>query len=112
MHARKFALIIHVEDAGLVALGYTGRFCTPCEFIIAHQEELETEFLASPSIAGGLLYLLDEKGVLFVFQARRERSPVIRSELGEECQASPAFGPGRLYVRGKDHLFAFGGAAN
>ena len=43
MHARKFALIIHVEDAGLVALGYTGRFCTPCEFIIAHQEELETE---------------------------------------------------------------------
>jgi len=42
-HARKFPLLIHVEGAGLVALGYTGRFCTPCEFIIAHQEELETE---------------------------------------------------------------------
>jgi hypothetical protein len=42
-HMRKFPLLILVEDAGLVALGYTGRYCTPCEFIIAHQEELETE---------------------------------------------------------------------
>ncbi len=42
-HMRKFALLIHVEEAGLVALGYTGRYCTPCEFIIAHQEELEGE---------------------------------------------------------------------
>lgn len=43
MHARKFALLIHVQDAGLVALGFTCRYCTPCELIIAHQEELETE---------------------------------------------------------------------
>lgn len=43
MHARKFPLLIHVEGAGLVALGKTCRYCAPCEFIIAHQEEVETE---------------------------------------------------------------------
>jgi hypothetical protein len=33
MHARKFPLLIHVEGAGLVALGKTCRYYTPCEFI-------------------------------------------------------------------------------
>jgi len=42
-HARKFPLVIHVKDAGLVTLGYTGRYCTPCELIIAHHEDLEIE---------------------------------------------------------------------
>jgi hypothetical protein len=42
-HMRKLPLVIYVKDAGLVTLGYTGRYCTPCEFIIAHQEEIETE---------------------------------------------------------------------
>lgn len=38
---RKFALLIGVEDYGLMTLGKTCRFCPPCEFIIAHQDELE-----------------------------------------------------------------------
>ncbi|HEX8692246.1 MAG TPA: hypothetical protein VF746_07500 [Longimicrobium sp.] len=42
-HARKFPLLVHVEGHGLVILGKTCRYCTPCEFIVAHQEELETE---------------------------------------------------------------------
>lgn len=57
MHARKFALLVHVKEAGLVALGFTCRYCTPCEFIIAHQEELETELTIlfeqrRPEVAG------------------------------------------------------------
>jgi hypothetical protein len=43
MHPRKFALVIGVAQAGMVALGKTCRYCTPCEFIIAHQEEVEAE---------------------------------------------------------------------
>ena len=42
-HQRKFPLLIHVDDFGTVILGKTCRFCTPCEFIIADQEELEGE---------------------------------------------------------------------
>lgn len=44
-HMRKFALLIHIDGWGLYALGKTCRYCTPCEFIVAHQDELETELV-------------------------------------------------------------------
>ena len=43
MHARKFPLLLHLGGSTLLTLGFTCRYCTPCEFIIAHQHELETE---------------------------------------------------------------------
>src|SRR4051794_17148071 len=39
-HPRKFALFVHVEEWGGVVLGYTCRYCTRCELIIVHQDEL------------------------------------------------------------------------
>ena len=42
-HLRKFALLLHVDGWGLMALGKTCRYCTRCELIIAHQDELEAE---------------------------------------------------------------------
>ncbi len=47
-HSRKFALLIHIDEWGPLVLGKTGRYCTPCELIIVHQEELETELSHSP----------------------------------------------------------------
>ena len=44
---RKFALLIGIEDYGMVVLGKTCRFCPRCEFIIAHQDELEPLLAAS-----------------------------------------------------------------
>jgi hypothetical protein len=41
--SRKFPLLIHMEEYGPVVLGKTCRYCARCEFIIAHQEELEAE---------------------------------------------------------------------
>jgi hypothetical protein len=43
MHARKFPLLLHLGGTTLLTLGLTCRYCTPCEFIIAHQHELERE---------------------------------------------------------------------
>ncbi len=31
-----------------------------------------------------------------------------RGEAGQECVASPAFQPGRIYIRGKSDLFCVG----
>lgn len=42
-HFRKFALLILIKGWGSLALGKTCRYCTPCELIIAHQNELEAE---------------------------------------------------------------------
>ena len=43
MHVRKFPLLLHLGGTTLLTLGLTCRYCTPCEFIIAHQHELELE---------------------------------------------------------------------
>lgn len=43
MHARKFPLLIAFRDPAMITLGKTCRYCTPCEFIIAHQHEIEAE---------------------------------------------------------------------
>jgi hypothetical protein len=44
-HARKFPLLIHIDGLGLLTLGKTCRYCTPCEFIIADQAELEEQLV-------------------------------------------------------------------
>ena len=43
MNARKFPLFIHVDDWLPFTLRKTCRYCPRCEFIIAHQDELEAE---------------------------------------------------------------------
>ncbi len=46
-HLRKFALLVHIDEWGPMALGKTCRYCTRCELIIAHQDELEAELAYS-----------------------------------------------------------------
>jgi outer membrane protein assembly factor BamB len=74
------------------------------------EHDLGTSFQASPSVVKGLLYLISDQGVAFIIKANRKYELVAANPLGEECQASPAFQPGRIYVRGKHHLFAIGQA--
>ena len=40
-YMRKFPLLIHIDGFGLLILGKTCRYCPKCEFIIAHQDDLE-----------------------------------------------------------------------
>lgn len=40
---RKFPLLVLVDGFGPVILGKTCRYCAACEFIVAHQAELEME---------------------------------------------------------------------
>ena len=40
---RKFVLFIYIDRFGPMALGKTCRFCTGCELIVVHQDELEHE---------------------------------------------------------------------
>lgn len=56
-YPRKFPLLIHVDAFGPFVLGKTCRYCPKCEFIIAHQDELEGVLAAmfserAPQIVG------------------------------------------------------------
>ena len=48
-HPRKFPLFIDVEGFGPLVLGKTCRFCTPCQMVIAHRDELEAELANGPT---------------------------------------------------------------
>jgi outer membrane protein assembly factor BamB len=74
----------------------------------AYEKELDLEFKSSPSAAGERVYFVAEKGITIVAQAGPVYRELARSELGEEVQASPAFANGRIYLRGKKHLFSLG----
>lgn len=46
-HPRKFPLFIHVDGWGPLLLGKTCRYCTRCELIIAHKDEMDAEMAHS-----------------------------------------------------------------
>lgn len=42
-HPRKFALFIHIDEWGPMVLGKSCKYCSRCELIMAHQDELEAQ---------------------------------------------------------------------
>jgi|SRR5262245_37876590 len=46
---RKFPLFIHIDECQPIILGKTCRYCSRCELIMAHQDELEAELAHSLS---------------------------------------------------------------
>jgi outer membrane protein assembly factor BamB len=71
-------------------------------------KEMDEAFQASPSIVGGKLVMISEKGNLIVAEVGRAYKEILRSSLGEYCYASPAFADGRMYIRGKKNLYCIG----
>jgi outer membrane protein assembly factor BamB len=72
------------------------------------EKDVEGSFQASPSLVGDRLYLLNEKGVMFIVEAGEKHRELARCELGEACYASPAFTDGRIYIRGIENLYCIG----
>jgi hypothetical protein len=58
---------------------------------------------------GDLVYVFSEEGKAWILRPTREACErVAELELGEAVKASPAFQPGRIYVRGEKHLYCIG----
>lgn len=70
--------------------------------------DLEMECNASPAIVGDRLYVFSTEGQVFVGRAEREFGELAKFEMGEPIHASPAFAPGKMFVRGGSTLFAIG----
>jgi outer membrane protein assembly factor BamB len=73
-----------------------------------YEKDLRDYFIASPSLVGNKLYIMTEEGVMLIAQAGPEYKELKRCELGEKCNASPAFVDGRIYVRGLENLYCIG----
>lgn len=72
------------------------------------EKNLESAFMASPSLVGDKLYLLNEKGVMSIAKVGNEYTELTKNSLGEKCYASPAFADGRIYIRTVENLYCIG----
>jgi outer membrane protein assembly factor BamB len=71
-------------------------------------ERLGGNFTASPVLAGGNIYAVNEDGDISVFRADPHFELLGRNGIGELVRATPAVAGNRLLVRGSDHLFCIG----
>lgn len=65
-------------------------------------------FTSSPVAADGKLYFASEEGVVYVVAEGFAFELLGKSELGEECMATPAISEGVLYYRTRSKLVAIG----
>lgn len=63
-------------------------------------------YKASPVAAEGRVYFLNMNGTTTVAAAGERFEKLAENPLDDETQASPAFSEGRIYLRGKQHLYA------
>jgi outer membrane protein assembly factor BamB len=66
------------------------------------------EHHASLVSAGGLVYFLNDNGVMNVVRPGPTFERVARNEIGERTFASPAISKGQMFLRGDRHLFCIG----
>jgi len=88
-----------VSDAGIASC------IDPLTGDVRWSERLAGNFSASPIVAEGRIYFLNETGATHIVSAKKSFELINTNEIGERTLASPAVVDGALYVRGETHLF-------
>lgn len=73
------------------------------------EHDFDSAFKASPTLVGKYVYLIGDEGKAWVVELGEEDCREVgTAELGENCTASPAFAPGKMFLRGAEHLYCVG----
>lgn len=73
------------------------------------EHDTNEKFQSSPCLHDGKLHMLTNDGVMISGEATKDGfKETGRSELGEGAGASPSIAHGRIYIRGRKHLFCIG----
>jgi len=68
-------------------------------------QRLGGDVSASPIVIDGKLYVINEEGEVYVFKAAPKFEALGKTPVGEPVIATPAVAGGKLFIRGKSHLF-------
>lgn len=68
------------------------------------------DITSSPVLAGGNIYVTDEKGTTFVLKSGPKLEQIAANELGERCYSTPTICGGRIYLRTWTQLYCLGPA--
>jgi outer membrane protein assembly factor BamB len=66
------------------------------------------KYFSSPVAAGDKVFLIGQGGQVSVLKAAGEWEVLAVNELDDECFATPAIADGRIYIRTRSALYAFG----
>jgi outer membrane protein assembly factor BamB len=72
---------------------------------VVWHERLGGDVSASPLLIDGKVYACGEDGEVYVFAAEPTFRLLATNTIGEPITATPAVADGRLFIRGKNHLF-------
>jgi outer membrane protein assembly factor BamB len=72
------------------------------------KRRLEGTFFASPVLAAGRIYALNDVGTTYVLRAAPTFELLATNELNEPCMATPAICGGHVYIRTAEHLYCIG----
>lgn len=70
------------------------------------KKRLQGDYKASPVAAEGRVYFLNMHGVATVLAASDRFEKLAENTIDDETTASPAISAGRIYLRGKKHLYS------
>ena len=91
------------------SVGVTGTaFCYDAATGKVHWQEVFGRHHASPVLAGGRLYFINDKGEVIVIKPGAVLDRSSGGNLGESCYASPALSDGQVFLRGFKHLMCIG----
>ena len=101
------------------AYGYVTCYDAKTGDLLWEYELEDASIVSSPSLVGNQMYVFAEEGQSWVIDIEAEEPAgdtedakqfrtVATGNLGEECVTSPAFQDGRIYIRGREHLFCIG----
>ncbi len=66
------------------------------------------EYYATPVVVGGHLLVCAQRGAIFAVKVGDQMEITARNTLGEDIFATPAIVENTIYLRGQNHLWAFG----
>lgn len=66
------------------------------------------QYVASPVAANGTIYLINEAGTATVLRAGNRLDVAAVNKLGENVRSTPAIAGNKLFVRTREHVWAFG----
>lgn len=76
---------------------------------LIYEHDFNENVNSSPTLVGDKMYVLSLEGNMFIgTPGEKEFTPEGMNSLGERCFATPAYMPGRIYIRGKENLYCIG----
>ena len=95
----------------LLTTGGTLTCCSTEDGSVVWEHDLDSTFHASPVLAGERLYLTNSKGTTLIIRVGDTFEQTGRCELGEPVDSSLAMMDGRIYIRGKKHVYCIESAS-